>query len=151
MLKHLKPFSNSSFRVIKFRVLNGKIIILPSHDYRNALKFLSLSRYFYRISKGAHLLSLLFGFSNRKCEYFEAKKKKKKKKLEKNRVCFQMNFLAILIATCYMIMVSVSCSVYSLKHPLEHQIVLPMIQLKVDLLRLNAEKLFRVSFVEQFS
>lgn len=41
--------------------------------------FLSLSRYFYRISKGAHFLSLLFGFWNRKCEYFEKKKKKKEK------------------------------------------------------------------------
>lgn len=37
-------------------------------------------------------------------------------------------FRLILIATCYMIMVFVSSGVYSLKHPLEHQITLTMIQ-----------------------
>lgn len=99
------------FRVIKFRVLNGKIITLPpSPSYTitaNALNVLISFCYFYRILKGisrARFCLFCLAFQIRKCEKLGSKKEGKKL-----RGCFQMNFLAILIATCYMIMVSVSC------------------------------------------
>lgn len=109
---------------LNFRVSNGKIITLL--DAIKPLKFVC-----WLLRRHNFLSSELFGFGKRKW-----KEERSESSSQLKADDFKWIF-AILIATCYVIMVFVSSCEYSLEHPLEQQITLTMIQssCEVDSLR----------------